>query len=157
ILLFLILGSGVAAQRPPGLVHDTELKIAPEISGRLARFHATAGQPVHKGDLLVELTSPELSASLVLANAQLDEPRATRDRVYAGVREEQVGVLERQIDTAKSNLLYATQEFTRKSQLAADGFASRQDLDRASAAVEVARAKVTSAQEIHQAAQLGPT
>src|SRR5262249_23138212 len=118
ILLFLILGSGVAAQRPPGLVHNTEIKIAPEISGRLAHFYATPGQQVRKGDLLVELSSPELSASLVLANAQLDEARAARDRVYAGIRDEQVGALEREIDTAKSNLLYATQEFTRKSQLA---------------------------------------
>src|SRR5262249_9721292 len=65
--------------------------------------------------------------------------------------------LEREIDTAKSNLLYATQEFTRKSQLAADGFASRQDLDQATAAVGVARSKLTAAQEAYQAAHLGPT
>ena len=46
ILLFVIKGSGVVAQRPPALVHATEIKIAPEISGRLARFAVTAGQTV---------------------------------------------------------------------------------------------------------------
>jgi HlyD family secretion protein len=156
ILLFLVLGSGVEGQRPPGLVHSTEIKIAPEISGRLARFHATPGQQVHKGDVLVELANPELSAALILAYAQRDEARAARDRIYAGIREEQVGMLEREIETAKANSTYAEQEFARKSKLAADGFASRQDLDEASAAVDVARARLASAQENYQAAHLGP-
>jgi len=156
ILVFLIMGSGVVAQPPPGLVHATEIKIAPEISGRLARFAATLGQQVRSGEDLVELVNPELSASLVLAEAQLDEARAARDRVYAGVRAEQVGALERQIETAKADLLFSQQELARKSKLAADGFASRQDLDEASAAVDVARAKLASAEETYQAAHLGP-
>jgi hypothetical protein len=39
--------------------------------------------------------------------------------------------LEREIKTAKANLLYAEQQFTRKSQLAANGFASCQDRNEA--------------------------
>jgi HlyD family secretion protein len=156
ILLFLILGSGLAPPRFSGMVHTTEIKIAPEISGRLGRFAVTRGQSVRQGDDLVELVNPELSAALVLANAQLDQAQAARDRVYAGVREEQVGMLEREIETAKANLLYAQQQFARKSQLAADGFASRQDLDQASAAVNNAQAKLASAQDVYQAARLGP-
>jgi HlyD family secretion protein len=157
ILLFLILGSGVAPQRAPGVVHTTEIKIAPEISGRLARFAVTQGQSVHRGDELVELANPELSAALVLANAQAGEARAARDRVYAGVRVEQVAILEREIERARADLIYAEQQFARKSQLAADGFASRQDLDEATAAVSTARARLATAQETYQAAHLGPT
>src|SRR5712671_6849433 len=119
ILSFLILGSGVMAQRSPGVVHSTEIKVAPEISGRLSRFAVTPGQSVRAGDELVELVSPELSAALVLANAQLDKARAGRDRIYAGIRKEQVDVLEREVETSKANLLYAEQEFARKSKLAA--------------------------------------
>jgi HlyD family secretion protein len=156
IVLFVILGSGVATERSPGIVHVTEIKIAPEISGRLARFAVTAGQNVRQGDELVELANPELVAALVLAEAQLDEARAARDRVYAGVRKEQVGVLEREIETARSNLLYAEQQFARKSVLAADGFASRQDLDQASAAVGTARAKLAAAEQAYEAAYGGP-
>ncbi len=144
ILLFLILGSGVMAQRSPGVVHSTEIKVAPEISGRLSRFAVTPGQSVRAGDELVELVSPELSAALVLANAQLDEARAGRDRIYAGIRKEQVDVLEREVETSKANLLYAEQEFARKSKLAADGFAPRQDFDKAAAAVATTRAAATS-------------
>jgi multidrug efflux pump subunit AcrA (membrane-fusion protein) len=51
------------------VVHTTEIKIAPEISGRPARLTVTQGQSVHRGDEFVELVNPELSAALVLANA----------------------------------------------------------------------------------------
>ncbi len=154
ILLFLVLGSGVMAQRSPGVVHSTEIKVAPEISGRLARFAVTPGQSVRAGDELVELVSPELSAALVLANAQLDEARAGRDRIYAGIRKEQVDVLEREVETSKANLLYAEQEFARKSKL---GFAPRQDFDKAAAAVATTRAKLAAAEKTYEAAHLGPT
>jgi HlyD family secretion protein len=157
ILLFLILGSGVTAPRAPGVVQTTEIKIAPEISGRLGRFAVTPGQSVRQGDELVELVNPELSAALVLAEALAGEARAARDRVYAGVRAEEVAIFERQIETARADLLYAQQQFARKSKLAADGFASRQDLDEATAAVGTARAKLATAQETYQAAHLGPT
>jgi HlyD family secretion protein len=73
ILVFLILGSGVPPPRSPGVVHTTEIKIAPEISGRLSRFAVTQGKRVREGDELAELVNPELSASLVLANADLGE------------------------------------------------------------------------------------
>jgi HlyD family secretion protein len=72
------------------VVQATEIKIAPEISGRLARFAAAPRQGVKKGDALAELSNPELKAALVLAKAQLAEARAARDRVYAGPRQEQV-------------------------------------------------------------------
>src|SRR5262249_584890 len=106
---------------------------------------------------LAELANPELSAALVLAKAEAGAARAARDRVYAGIRAEQVSVLEREIETDRSNLLFAEQQFVRKSILASDGFAPRQDLDEPSAAVGAARAKLAAAQEAYQAAHLGPT
>lgn len=156
ILAFLIVGSGVEAPRAPGLVHSTEIKIAPEISGRLLRFAVQPGQEVHRGDALVELSNPELRASLVLAKAQLDEAKAARDRVYAGIRQEQVAALAREIEVAKGNVTYAEQEYSRVSTLAKDGFASRQELDQATAAVDTAHAKLAEAEKIYEAAHAGP-
>ncbi len=157
ILAFLILRPGVTAQRPPGVVQPTEIKIGPEISGRLLRFAVAPGQSVRKGDTLAELSNPELEAGLVLAQAQLGQARAARDRVYAGPREEQVDALARDIDMANANLLYAQQQFNRTSQLAATGFASHQDLDKATAAVETGNANLARAKERYEAARLGPT
>jgi HlyD family secretion protein len=157
ILLFFMLGSGVTALRTPGVVQTTEIKIAPEISGRLGRLAVVQGQSVRRGDDLAELVNPELSAALVLAKAEVAEARAARDRVYAGIRAEQVAILEREIETDRANLLFAEQQFARKSILASDGFAPRQDLDEATAAVGAARAKLAAAQETYQAAHSGPT
>ena len=157
ILAFLILRPSVVARAPPGVVQPTEIKIAPEISGRLSHFAIAPGQAVRKGDMLAELSDPELEAALVLARAQLGQARAARDRVYAGPRQEQVDALAQDIDMANANLTYARQQFARTSQLAAAGFASHQDLDKATAAVETAGANLASAKERYEAARLGPT
>jgi len=157
ILAFLIIRPDVAAQRPPGVVQPTEIKIAPEISGRLMRFAVAPGQSVGKGDTLAELSNPELEAGLVLAQAQLGQARAARDRVYAGPRQEEVDALAQDIDMANANLVYAQQQFSRTSQLAATGFASRQDLDKATAAVETGNANLSRAKERYEAARLGAT
>jgi HlyD family secretion protein len=157
IIAFLVLRPGVVAGRHPGVVQPTEIKIAPEISGRLLRFAVASEQTVRKGDTLVELSNPELEAGLVLVQAQLGQARAARDRVYAGPRQEQVDALARDIDMANANLVYAQEQFARTSQLAATGFASRQDLDKATAAVETGSANLSRAKERYEAARLGPT
>ena len=58
---------------PPliGVVHETEIRIAPEISARLASIAVKSGQEARKGDALAALSSPETAASLeeVKANA----------------------------------------------------------------------------------------
>jgi len=144
-------------QRPPGVVQPTEIKIAPKISGRLLRFAVAPGQSMRKGDALAELSNPELEAGLVLAQAELGQARAARDRIYAGPRQQQVDALARDIDMANANLVYARQQFSRTSQLTAAGFASHQDLDKATAAVETGNANLSGAKERYEAARFGPT
>ena len=58
---------------------------------------------------------------------------------------------------ANANLVYAQQQFNRTSQLAATGFASHQDLDKATAAAETGNANLSRARERYEAARLGPT
>jgi HlyD family secretion protein len=106
------------------------------------RFRVAQGQSVRKGDALAELSNPEPEAALMLAQAQLGQASAARDREYAGPRQEQVDALARDIDIASANLLYAQQRFSRSSQLTATGSASHQDLDKSTAAVETANANL---------------
>ena len=53
-----------AAAAPPaaiiGVVHKTEIRIAPEINARMTSYRVSAGQEVRKGDVLAVLSSPEL-------------------------------------------------------------------------------------------------
>jgi HlyD family secretion protein len=103
------------------------------------------------------LSNPELEAALVLAQAQLGQASAARERLYAGPRQEQIDALARDIDMASANLLYAQQQFNRTSQLTATGFASHQGLDKSTAAVETANANLARAKERYEATRLGPT
>jgi HlyD family secretion protein len=111
----------------------TEIRVAPEISGRLARFLVEPGQMVQSGQPVAVLGNPELWAAVGAARAQVDKARSDRDRVYAGVRDEQVQALQREIEKARAAHTQAEQELARKSVLAARSDASQQELDTATA------------------------
>jgi multidrug resistance efflux pump len=115
-----------------------------------------AGQPVHKGDLLAVLDNPELAASLGEAKAAATSARAERDRIYSGVRAEEVAILAESMRTAEANLLLAEQQNARSVALAARDFASRQELDESKASLAKAQADLDLKRAQHAAASAGP-
>lgn len=144
---------------PPiaGMVRQTEIRIAPEITGRLAIIEVRAGQQVRKGELLAVLSNPELMASLGEAEAAARSAAAERARVYAGMRAEQVSILNQAVDTAQANLLLAEQEHARAAALAARDFASKQKLDESDASLSKARSDLALKGAQLAAARAGPT
>ena len=107
-----------AAPALSGMVRQTEIRIAPEITGRLVSIPVRVGQEVHKGDLLAVLDNPELAASLGEAKAAAISARAQRADVYSGVRAEEVAILADSMRTAEANLLLAEQQNARAVALA---------------------------------------
>jgi HlyD family secretion protein len=163
-----VIGSTVvAADRPQtaeaptepiiGVVHQTEIRIAPEISARLIAFRVTAGQQVHKGDVLAVLSSPELTASLEKAKADTASSRADRANVLAGVRKEEVDSAAENVRIAEANLVLARQQHVRAATLAAKDFASKQQLDEATASLDKAQASLSLAQAAYAQDKAGPT
>jgi HlyD family secretion protein len=140
-----------------GMVRATEIRIAPEVSGKLARFLASPGQVVQRGEAVALLNNPELWAAVGVARAQVDKVRSDRDRVYAGVRTEQVQMLEREIQKAQAIHAQATEELARKSVLAARSDASLQELDNAKTAEARDLAEIAVAEARYAEAQCGPT
>ena len=140
ILLALLVVVGVLALRPTrpppiiGMVRTTEIKIQPEVSGRIAALPFKAGERVTAGAVVAELSNPELAAAVDEARAAVAVAQATRDRVYAGVRQEEVNIAAQEVEKAKSDLTLAEQELRRVSDLASHGHATQQDLDNARAA-----------------------
>ena len=147
------------APRPPlaGMVRQTEIRIAPEITGRLTSVAVRAGQAVRKGELLAQLDNPELAASLGEAKAAAASARAERAHVYAGLRDEERAILARSVETAEANLLLAEQEDARAVALAARDFASKQKLDESNASLAKARADLDLKRAQLAAARAGPT
>jgi HlyD family secretion protein len=140
-----------------GVVRATEIHIAPEISGRLAAVLVKPGQAVERGQPLALLGNPELSAAVAEAQAQVGKAVSDRDHVYAGVREEQIETLAREILKTQAALTLARQELTRKSALAARSDVSIQQLDEARAEAARCEADLAVAQGRYAEAQAGPT
>ena len=116
-----------------GMVRQTEIRIAPDGTGRLASVAVNPGQHVQKGDLLAVLDNPELTASVGEAKAAASSAKAQRDKIYSGVRAEEVAIANQAIQTSQANLLLAQQQYDRASALAGKDFASKQTLDTSSA------------------------
>lgn len=156
-----VIGAVALRPAPPrqiiGMVRATEIKIAPEVSGHIATLPVKAGDRVEAGTIVAELSNPELTAAVGEAEAAVLEAQAVRDRVYAGIRQEEVDIAARDIEKANADVILAQQQYRRISELAAAAHASQQQLDNARAAVAVTTSRLKSAQLRHAEAQSGPT
>ena len=149
--------SGDGPELIPGVVHETEIRITPEISGRLEAIQVAPGQRVRKGDLLAVLSSPDLSASFQEAKAAAGQARANRDNVFAGVRAEQIEISNQNVEIAESNLVLAQAQFGRTSTLAAKHFATEALYDQNRAALEKAEANLAAMKAVQARNKAGPT
>lgn len=140
-----------------GMIQRIRLRIAPEVSGRLAQILVKPGQVVQAGDVLAVIDTPELAASLGEARAAAVSAAAERDRVLSGVRAEEVSIAASAVETVQANLLLAQQGHDRAVALAGRGFASQQRLDEATAQLERFQAELDSRKAQHAAASAGPT
>ena len=139
------------------MVRTTEIRVAPEISGRLTRFLVEPGQRVTRGQPVALLSNPELWAAVGAARAQVDKALSDRDRVYAGVRDEQLQALQREIGKAQAVHAQAVQDLARKSALVVRSDASVQALDTAKAAEARDLAEIAIAEARYAEARRGPT
>ncbi|PTM95453.1 HlyD family secretion protein [Mycoplana dimorpha] len=141
----------------PGMVRRTEIRIAPEISGRLGSIAVSPGEKVRKGDLLAVIDNPDLVALVGEAKAAAASARADRDRVLSGVRSEEVAIADESVHTAEANLVLAQQQYTRTSALLTRNVASRQAADEAAASLAKAEADLDLKRARAAAARAGPT
>jgi HlyD family secretion protein len=146
------------AERPiVGVVRQTEIRIAPEVSGRLSEVLVQAGQAVHRGDVLARLDNPELTAALGEAIANVAVAKAARDHLYAGPRREDVAALAQAVDIAQANLTYARQQRARSAALAPADYVSGQQVDTDVAGLVVAQANLAARQAALAEAKAGAT
>jgi len=146
-----------AATDIAGLVHRTEIKLGPETTGRLTTLAVAPGQPVKKGELVAVLSNPELEAAIGEARAAAASARAERDKVYSGVRAEKLAIAAQAVNTAQANLLLAQQQQARADALSRGGYASKAQLDQATAVLDKAGADLDLKRAQHAEAFAGPT
>jgi HlyD family secretion protein len=148
-----------AETTPPieGVVHATEVRVAPEVGGNLATVYVRPGTHVKRGDVLAQLSAAELSASVEQARAAYHRALADRNHVFAGVRDEEIATAAAEVDKAKSRLTYANQQLGRFSRLVQEHFSPQQALDQANKEAASARSNVAEATANYASARAGPT
>ncbi|ELX8380361.1 HlyD family secretion protein [Providencia vermicola] len=128
-----------------GEVDAPEVMVTSKAKGRVIERHVERGDDVQKGQLLLTLDSPELTAQYAALKAARDQAKAQLAQSINGTREETIRNLQASLAQANSQYQNATREYTRLNNLSAKGYVSANELDNARKAKEVAFQQVQGA------------
>ncbi len=133
-------GAKSTIELPGDLVARVETPMYARVDGYLKYRPVEIGDHVKKGDLLVEIDTPDLDAQIAQAQATLAQSKATLQQLNAALL------------VAKSNAKLAATTAERYRILLAQESVAKQDYDNQAAASEVAQANIKQAEEnIHAA------
>ncbi len=148
-----------------GVIDGNEVVVSPQITGRIVNLTVDEGSVVKKGDLIAELDSKELQASLSAAKANVDSLEAqvneanhnyswTNGQTDASVTEAEARVAsaKAQLGPTRAQLGRDQDDLKRMQQLFDKGEVSAQDRDHAEAAVKISQANVEMLEEAVKAA-----
>lgn len=128
-------------------------------SERIAAVLVQEGDRVTKGQVLARLDTRRLTPEFAEAEAQASAQQAVVTRLHNGNRPEEIAEARAALDSAKADAANARLQQERLRRLAAISggrAASQQDLDNARAALDVANAKMVSAQKALDLEVAGP-
>jgi HlyD family secretion protein len=149
-------------QRASGYVEATEVRIAPEVGGRVLEVTVREGDAVAAGARVARLDTADVEIALRRAKAERDQAVAQLRLLAAGARVEDVRQAGAQAESARadvqaaeSELQSASADLQRFEALLATNAGSRKQRDDAATRREVAAARVAAARERTRAATEG--
>ena len=157
-------GSGTAQSpaRASGYVEATEVRVAPQVGGRLIDVAFAEGDRVAKGALLARLDTADAELAVRRAEADRDQALAALQLLEAGARGEDVRQARAQAESAQADaqaaeaeLEAASADLQRFEALLKANAGSRKQRDDAATRREIAAARVTAARERARAASEG--
>jgi membrane fusion protein PltH len=139
-----------------GNVDLRQVSLAFNDSGRIETVLAQEGDRVQKGQVLAQLDTSRLKPQVAQAEAQAAAQRAVVERFHHGSRPEEIDQARASLEAAKADALNAHQQYERKTNLADQSAASRQEVDAAKAAMDMADAHEAVAEKTLALAMAGP-
>lgn len=115
-----------------GEVDTKTVDLSSKVVGRVLKINVQKGDSVKKGDVLIELDTPEINAKAEQADAMLALAMAQQAKVNNGTREEQIGM-------AKANFDVAKKTYDRMNRLHNEGVIPTQKLDEVTAKYQAAK------------------
>lgn len=139
-----------------GTVEATDAQLGFEAAGRIDTILVDEGDRVKAGQELARLDESELSARRQQATAQLASAQATLDELERGSRTQEVQQGQDQLAAANQRLADAQRDLDRTKRLFDGGAVSRETLDKAQLAFDVAHSQHDQAAQALQLLQIGP-
>jgi len=130
-----------------GTVEATDADLGFQAPGRVLSIAVREGDPVSEGDQLAHLDAREMDAALAAADAQLAAAEARLTELVRGARPQELATAEAAVRSATERADEARRSADRARTLFEGGAISRQAMDQASTALEVAVAQQQQAEE----------
>ncbi len=153
-----ILSGGEEADRisASGTVEATEADLGFQAAGRVEEIGPREGETVARGDELARLDTRELEAARDAAAAQLGAAEAGLAELRVGARPQEIAQAEAAVRSARQRAEEARRDAERTQALFDGGAVSRQALDRARTAADVADAALEQAEQTLALVREGP-
>ncbi len=132
------------------------VQILSEVSGTIRAIHVKAGDPVRKGQLLVELNNDIQRAGVNLTEATLERTRAELTRLRNWERPEERAIAKAQFDEAEASLCMAEFERRRVEAMTRQNAASEKEIANARNARALAQARRDAAKKRWELSEAGP-
>jgi HlyD family secretion protein len=155
-------GAAEFPARASGYIEATEVRVAPQVGGRLIEVAVAEGDRVAQGALLARLDTGDAELALRRAEADRDQALAALRLLEAGARDEDVRQARAQAESAQADvraaeaeLEAASADLRRFEALLEASAGSRKQRDDAATRRDIAAARVTAARQRAQAASEG--
>jgi HlyD family secretion protein len=122
-----------------GEADSVRIDIAARVDGRVSKIPVMRGQNVEAGAVLLQIDNPELVARYREAIAFKNVADAELARIHAGTRAETIATRKAEIDRLAADVALAQVTYDRTRKLASTQNASLQQLDQATAGLQVAQ------------------
>jgi HlyD family secretion protein len=145
--------------RASGYVEATEVRVAPEVGGRILEVAVNEGDRIESGALVARLDDTETGIALRRAEAERDQAVAQLRLLQAGARTEDIRQAHAQVESAQADvsaaeaeLRSARDDLARFEGLLASNAGSRKQRDDAATRVAVAEARLSAGRQRERAA-----
>lgn len=146
-------GDGLVAS---GTVEATDAQLGFQLPGRVVSIAPREGDRVRAGQELARLDRAELEARREQSQAQVQATEAALAELRQGSRQEEIAQARAAVTAAEERRADAERDLARTRRLFEGGAVSREALDKAQMALDVARAQRTQVAEQLRLVQAGP-
>jgi HlyD family secretion protein len=139
-----------------GTVEATDAQLGFQAAGRIVALAPREGDRVTAGQELARLDRAELEARRAQSEAQVEAAQAALAELERGSRREEIAQARAAVAVAEERRQDAERDLARTRRLFEGGAVSREALDKAQVALDVARAQRTQAAEQLRLVEAGP-